>query len=153
MVWSAFIGISLGLFYLLGLLASWEPRQVTWQSLLAAAEQEATEGRLWRARGYLTVAYHGAVKARNVEGLLLVGDAFARQNWVAHGEPSAVKIYLHAFHLAKDQGSVEDLLQVTERLSRIGRRPLAEEAQRAAQELTRQARLLQGRSETNPTGE
>ncbi len=139
MVWAALIGISLGLLFLLGLLASWEPKEVRWQSLLAAGEQEARTGQLWRARGYLTGAYHEAVKIRSVEGLLLVGDAFAQQNWITWGEPSAVKIYLHAGAIAKDQGTVEGLLQVAERLSRIGRQSLAEEAHKAAQGLTRQA--------------
>lgn len=31
MLWAALIGISLGLLFLLGLLASWEPKQVTWR--------------------------------------------------------------------------------------------------------------------------
>jgi len=143
MVWATLIAIWLGLLFLLGLLTSWQPRHGTWRSLVAAGEQEAAAGRLWGARGHLIVAYHEAVKAQSVEGLLLVGDAFVQQGWVAHGEPSALKIYLHALAMAKDQGAVHELPQVAERLSRIGRVSLAEEAYRAAQGLTRQTEVLQ----------
>lgn len=138
LVCATLIAICLGLLFLLGLLASWQPgprREEMWQALLEAGEKEVTAGRLWHARGYLKGAHREAVKAQSVAGLLFVGDAFARHGWVTHGEPSAVKIYLYTLHLARNQGSVEGLLQVAERLSRIGQITLAEVAARAAQDL------------------
>jgi len=151
LVCTTLIAIGFGLLFLLGLLASWQAgprREETWQALLEAGEKEATAGRLWQARGYLIGAHRGAVQVQSVEGLIRVGDAFARHDWVTYGGLPVVKIYLHALHLARYQGSGEGLLQVAERLSRIGQTSLAEVASRAAQDLgVKQTAALQGAAE------
>lgn len=119
--------------------AAERPVPAAWPS--ASVPDALARGDIGAAERFWQEAYRVALASRRWEALVEVGDAWLR---IAHAagvprraEPAARRLYLKALLLARQEGSLEGVLRVTEAFHALGDRDVVVESLRLAEHLAR----------------
>jgi hypothetical protein len=111
--------------------------EAPWTQAIRAIDEALAGGDVSAATQIWSEAYNAAVRSRRWDGLLVVGDARVRIDQAAGpGRASAAKArdtYLAALFRARQEGSLEGVLQSAEAFDSLGDAEVASEALRIAE--------------------